>query len=152
MTSLRGFLIARCSEPACSRRGVCLPALDFPNGHEAMTREDAVPERLDRLGYALHTESYQAFFPLRGSVKAAAMQLRRTHQQGWRLACLRCLALRYIKQRIGPSTGEIFGTVLSAKLRGLRRRTEGGRAVDRLLPPIDEYIINELRSTRQSTA
>lgn len=142
-------MTARCAEPGCARRGVSLPALDFPNGHDAMTREEAVPERLDRLGYALHTESYQAFFPLLGSVKAAAVQLRRTHQHGWRFACLRCLALRYIKQRIGPSTGEIFGTVLSAKLRALRRRKDQRGAVDRLLPQLEAYVEDELRALKR---
>lgn len=108
-----------------------------------MTREDALPERLDGFGYALHTESYQAFFPARGSVASAARILLRVHRKPWRLLCARCLALKYVRQRHTRYTGMIFGGALSAKLRARGRRKDPARAVDRMRDELERDIVRE---------
>lgn len=147
---LANDLVADCDAPGCGRRGVCLPALDFANGHERMTRDEAVPESMDRVGIALHTESYQAFFPYHGSVESAVKKLRRVHEKPWRLLCARCLALKFVRQKFTRWTGHIFGADLTAKLRGLRRRKDPAAGVDRLLDKLERDLLGKCAGMRAS--
>jgi len=93
---------ASCDEPKCGRVLVALPVLRWMLGHQ-ISRQDCVPERLEKYGFPFGIEGYEVLFPRVRSTEALAA-LKRGHTDRWTIKCLLCIASIYVDRVKRPHT------------------------------------------------
>lgn len=143
------MLRASCDRPRCGRVLVALPILPWYIENQ-MTRQDAVPERLDKYGFAFAMEGYEVFFPRVPSLKALTA-LKRSHTDRWGIKCLLCIADLFIERsRYQPEfrswSGDIFGRDLGEKLRGLRGHPQRGIILPWLYDELKRAVIGQVEA------
>lgn len=141
------MLRTSCEGPRCGRVLVALPVLPWYLGNQ-MTKQDTVPERLDKYGFAFAMEGYEVLFPRVASVKALAA-LKSGHTDRWGIKCLLCIADLFIERsRYQPEfrswSGEIFGRDLGEKLRGLRGHPHRGMLLPWMYDQLEVFVVGQV--------
>lgn len=144
----REQLVAECAEPGCGRRAVCLPTTEWHRKGPLMMRALNTLRIARRIGSLSSHAHLNVLRPRRMSTRRALKLLQVQTRAPWRLMCLRCLLLAYVRER-GWGT-KLFGfdfygkRVFSRKLKRLRLRKNPEPAVDRLLGELEAEFLGWL--------